>query len=646
MSGLASRHEHPNAIVRHVEVLRTWRTLRHLRSAQIAHRVFYRGRRLLWERRSASVDARYRARAAALPALRWDHPGLARVADYRLAARPEADALATARDALEGRFRFLGRSECFGPEVSWFRPDLDQGTRLWKTLLHEFGYATDLARAAAATGDARYRERWLALARDWRAHAPIGCRDFALDAWNARAVATRLVHLAVAGRVQGLAAGDPDADWLGREIGLHGLFLRDNLELDLGGNHLFRDAVGLVFAQELVGGVPDALDRLARVVARQVLPDGGHEERAPFYHAVCTQDLLEVALLLGPAAPGWLPATLGRMSGFLEAITLGDGEIPLLGDGWLGEVPTPAVLRTAQEVGAPVAPLAPEHHGGLVPLRAGAWRVVVRAGRHAPDEQMGHAHADLLSFDASHGAARVVTDTGTLLYDPGPERQRVRATAAHNTLRIDAQEQIEAWGSFRVGRRGQARVWARGHTGAWDWVSASHDAYRRLPGRPVHHRLVAAGERGLLVLDAVLGTGRHHMESHLHEHPSAGSTGGMRFVPLAGQVTREPAPLHERFGETRPMRRHRVDVESELPWVGGWWIAPPSRAPVGAALAFHGDEVEVRLADPPFELSWRPHSTAAREAVSFGSDAGGRANRGRMSALLVPGGPRQPGPDR
>ena len=151
-------------------------------------------------------------------------------------------------------------------------------------MLHEFGYATDLARAAVGQDDARYRKRLFELARDWRDAAPIGCRDFALDAWNARVVATRLMHWAVAGQRLGLAAGDSDADWLGREIGAHGLFLRDNLELDLRGNHLFRDAVGLVFADELVGGVPDALALDAR---RQISAGGKAFPRANRVAAEC-----------------------------------------------------------------------------------------------------------------------------------------------------------------------------------------------------------------------------------------------------------------------------------------------------------------------------------------------------------------------
>jgi hypothetical protein len=253
---------------------------------------------------------------------------------------------------------------------------------------------------------------------------------------------------------------------------------------------------------------------------------------------------------------------------------------------------------------------------------------VVRAGRHAPDEQMGHSHADLLALDLSRESSRVLTDTGTLLYDPGPDRQRIRATAAHNTLRIDGEEQLEAWGSFRAGRRGRARVACRGRIGGFEWLSASHDAYRWLPGRVAHHRLVAVGERGVLILDAVLGTGRHRIESALHEHPDHGID-ALRIACLGGSASSGSAPLHERFGQTRPMRRHLHCVDADLPWAGGWWITGDAGATADVGLEFDGVRLRAQLPDLQLGLQWRPGSTDVQEAVSLCSASGGSATQAR-----------------
>jgi uncharacterized heparinase superfamily protein len=473
------------------EIGRFLRTVAPLAPAQVWHRLRLAARRALWERRSSQIDARYRQRAARLPAARFDHPGLARVAEFRTAHRSEASQR-TARDVLAGRFSFLNRSVDFGREVDWFRPDLDRA-RLWKTHLHEFSYAPALAVAHRRSPDAAYRRRLFELVRSWSAAAPVGRPGFALEAWNGRAVATRLIHWAVAGSLLGLDSDDAEGRDLGRAIGLHGLFLRDNLELDLRGNHLLRDAVGLVFAHEVVGGVPDARAWLEKQVREQVLPDGCHIERAPMYHAICLQDLLEVQLLLGEGAPGWLRNAVARMGGLLAYLLLGDGDLPLLGDGWLGEIEIDPLLAACRDrVGSLPTPADPARHGGIVAPARGAVRAVMRAGPHGPDYLLGHAHADLLSFDLSIGTRRVVTDTGTGCYEAGPERQQLRSTAAHNTLQVsDAgagrgcaarDPTTSGAGSGPATMRSRGFRAGRSTSGSWRSLNAPCWSWTRSPG--------------------------------------------------------------------------------------------------------------------------------------------------------------------
>jgi hypothetical protein len=208
-----------------------------------------------------------------------------------------------------------------------------------------------------------------------------------------------------------------------------------------------------------------------------------------------------------------------------------------------------------------------------VRLARGPVVVVIRAGPHGPDHQLGHAHADLLSFELSRGRERLVVDTGTGTYAAGPERQRLRSTAAHNTLQLDGEELLEAWSAFRTGRRGRARSRARGELPGWTWIHAWHDGWTWLPGAPVHHRLLAVGDDAVLVVDAVLGSGRHRIASRLHVHPDA-PAGALRVHALRGSLASGPAPLHERFGETREMTELVVGAEADLPWAGGFWLRP------------------------------------------------------------------------
>ena len=83
--------------------------------------------------------------------------------------------------------------------------------------------------------------------------------------------------------------------------------------------------------------------------------------------------------------------------------------------------------------------------------------LIFDCGPLGPDYQPGHGHCDVLSYELSLHGQRVVVDTGVSTYEPCAERLYERSTAAHNTLRVDGEEQAEVWASFRVGRRPQGR---------------------------------------------------------------------------------------------------------------------------------------------------------------------------------------------
>jgi uncharacterized heparinase superfamily protein len=599
---------------RALDLGRWLRTARHLEASQLWHRARLTLRRAWWERLGERAHARAAADAAALPPARLAHPGLERVAALRARLADPAASRAVADDALAGRFTFLSRTRSFGERVAWFDPELDTGTRLWKTLLHEFPYALDLATAARASGEPRYRERCLALMRSWSAEATLGRRGFARDSWNARAVATRLVNWALAGHVLRLDEHGEDGAFVARAVTLHGRFLAAHLELDIRANHLLRDAVGLVFAHELVGAWPEALALLEAQLAEQVLADGCHYERAPHYHALALQDLLEVRALLADRSPAWLARAIARMAGFLAYLLPEDGELPLLGDTWHGEPPPRRLLAEAGACEPPAAG-APERASGLVVLRAGPAYAVIRAGAHGPDFQLGHAHADLLSFEASVGARRLVTDTGTGVYDAGPVRDRLRSTAAHNTVQLDGAELLEAWGSFRSGRRGRAHVVARGRAGAVEWVHAAHDAWSFLPGRPRHDRLLALSPERLLVLDLVRGGGRHRIRSAVHLHPDFPSSEG-RVAALGSPLGESRrVPLWERFNQSREMTEVAVETEAALPWAGGFVLG--LAGPEGDwQMTGEAGQIVASAPGRGLELRWRPHVAGAETAVT------------------------------
>src|SRR5262245_11935935 len=96
---------------------------------------------------------------------------------------------------------------------------------------------------------------------------------------------------------------------------------------------------------------------------------------------------------------------------------------------------------------------------GLAVLRNGPTSVVVCNGPSGTKGFGNHKHCDQLAVEICVDAQPIFVDAGSYLYTPAPdERNRFRATAIHNTVMIDGEEQHElnpAW-LFRLDYCGSA----------------------------------------------------------------------------------------------------------------------------------------------------------------------------------------------
>ncbi|MGO9294018.1 MAG: heparinase II/III family protein, partial [Streptosporangiaceae bacterium] len=244
-------------------------------------------------------------------------------------------------------------------------------------------------------------------------------------------------------------------------------------------------------------------------------------ERAPAYHCQVLADLIDIAGLLHAAAiwpPPEITGAIRRMRGWLGTMLAPDGTVPLLNDGYPVPAALLAVLAPEPRRDQPLVLLADT---GLVSAQMGGWQLLADIGKPCPDELPAHAHADTLGCVLHADGEPLLADTGTSTYEPGEVRDYERSTAAHSTVEIDGTNSTEVWGGFRAGRR--ARV--HGYTARADakvvTFGAAHDGFRRLPGRPVHHRQWTLTTDEFRVQDAVLGTGRHSAVVRWHLAPGA-----------------------------------------------------------------------------------------------------------------------------
>jgi heparinase II/III-like protein len=428
-----------------------------------------------------------------------------------------------------------------------------------------------LGRAYALDQDPRYAREFVAQLDAWLDRNPW---PYGVNWGRAMEVAVRAVNWIWAAA---LFADAPEFDTRSRVRLLkallqHGRHILDNLEFSTtNGNHYLSNGVGLLFLgvlyPEFAG--TDAWRRKGKAIVwgeieHQVHPDGVDFEQAIGYQGLVIDfwaSCLRLCDLNGVAVPPSARARLARMFDFTLAYTRPDGTFPQVGDnddgrlaglddepvgshrrllavgGALfdrgdllaaaGEALETAVWLCGSEVlTAPRAPAEPRSRafpdGGFYVMRAPDALMLVDAGEVGMRGIGGHGHNDVLSFDLWAAGAPLLVDPGTYVYtaDP-PARQALRATAAHNSLRVDGRETSRLGGDhwlWRIEDDAHPRVLRWESDAMHDLLEAEHDGYRRLPMPVTHRRLIHFNKLACAwrIDDSILGEGEHLIELFFH----------------------------------------------------------------------------------------------------------------------------------
>jgi hypothetical protein len=297
-------------------------------------------------------------------------------------------------------------------------------------------------------------------------------------------------------------------------LGLQARYVGRAVERDIGGNHVLINAIAMCAAGKCLAD--DTLLRrgrslLERELTRQILPDGGHEERSTSYHRELLELLEDLEIVLGEKLP-----RVAEMRSWAVALAGPDGRLPLLNDAWEGPPLTLPATR----------PSIDERTGtGHVILRDGSDLAVLDVGDLCPRHLPAHAHADALSFSLWLGGEPVVLDPGAGTYS-GDQRDELRGTRAHATVEVDGEDQCVFWAPFRasylpVVERGPIDIY-----GDVVVLHAWHNGYERLADPVVHHRLFCwMPGTGLAVVDTLVADGEHQVVTSLPLANGAGDRG-------------------------------------------------------------------------------------------------------------------------
>jgi hypothetical protein len=361
-------------------------------------------------------------------------------------------------------------------------------------------------------------------------------------------------------------------------------------------NHLIGELAGLLVGslcfpwwKECGSWARQAVAELEREAGLQFVPDGVNREQAISYQLFTLEMMLAAAQV---SANCNLPFNaqfhqrLYHALCYLEALATSESDLPWFGDsddarGFILD-PRMSPLESVMELGGSMyceprflrlahgnctaqafridmassakplvrSELVPTQftEGGVAILRHDSWKVLMDVGPLGYTSIAAHGHADALSVLLADESKYILVDPGTYAYHSNQEwRDYFRGSSAHNTIRIDGQNQSEIAGRFLWGQQAHTILSQCSDEADLGSVVAEHDGYTKLADPVVHRRkLLLDKHSGVLTISDTLqckGTHRAEIFWHLSEDAQARPLSSDTLeISVRGKVLRMEIP--------------------------------------------------------------------------------------------------------
>ncbi|MBO6971868.1 MAG: heparinase II/III family protein [Prochlorococcus marinus CUG1431] len=293
-------------------------------------------------------------------------------------------------------------------------------------------------------------------------------------------------------------------------------WLYENREYHLGGNHLLENLITLILGSlQFKGSLPDlifseCMSELEDQLQKQILSDGGHEERSCSYHLIILQNLVELGFVIQnikKIRPVWLLKSISLMSKWAYKVKLNNNNYPRFNDSiYSKEIDIEKIIKLSlsyidQNIFVSKSDLfyfylsedtfnnnknkylkleVPslenfsfrlpkvldlEETGWSILRPNKSWEIVFKSGESGPKNLLGHSHSDLYTFDIFYDGKLLIGETGTSQYQFSSIRQYERSADSHNVMQFalskyleiekikEWHQPLEVWNSFRVARK-------------------------------------------------------------------------------------------------------------------------------------------------------------------------------------------------
>jgi hypothetical protein len=538
------------------------------------------------------------------------------------------DLIQTAEQVIQGRIPILDKLIECGPQVAWRRdphrgvetpatyfrriPYLDlekSGDHkfIWEINRHQ--HLVPVAQACVISGREEFARYVFGQLEDWWKENPF---QRGINWTSALEVAFRALSWIWIWHLIGDKMPETFRRRFLAELYRHGLHLEYNLSVFFSPNtHLLGEAVALHAIGRLFSKFPraDRWRKLGSEIVQKhmescVKADGSYFEQSTYYH-VYALDMFAFHAALEEAPAPYLDG-IARMAEFLASLISTVGDLPFLGDDDGGRFFHPygprsrfarASLAVASSLtGKSFFPVAqtdcneiaawwlgperctPDHASvdqrksrlfrdtGIVVIRRGPIVALFDAGPFGPGSA-GHSHSDTLSLVVSVGDRELLIDSGTFSYMDPEWRSAFRGSSAHNTIRIDGNDQGRSAGPFRWAEKPQVKLLEFATDGGRDYAVATCE-YRGF----THKRSVELANNQFSIVDTIEGpAGEHEIEQYWHFadmpnelRPGGWEVPGLAELSIEGGVV-EQAWRSRCFGSKEPASVIAVRRRAKLP---------------------------------------------------------------------------------
>lgn len=469
----------------------------------------------------------------------------------------KTDTISLAESILQGKFSYRGITATFENKIDWaHQPESNID---WTWDLNRHYCIVVLAKAYTYTDDEKFAKKAVSLINSWMVHNPPRINN---PVWRPFEVSTRLNCWLWAFFL--LLKSDYFAKfgiiYMLNGIAIQTHYLFKNIEYHIQNNHLLIEAktialLGLCFPEFKSASIwHNTGTAIAwREFTNQVCPDGVHAERSTQYHMLVGSEMWELIRVFEDnelPIPSVVKSRFSKMVDFARAIVKPDQTIPLFGDSSRTDEHIRFDLRWARSdmILDDLIPNEDTHwllknfelssnaqsylksaaffEGGYFIMRDNSSEstpyLAFDCGPFGHKPVPSHGHADALSFELFAFGETLITDCGAYRYHaPAHYRNYFRGVRAHNTIMIDGLDQSHLVGTRSVESPANAKIHRWLSTTYLDIVTGSHDGYARLPEPAIHKRdILFIKPDYWVVLDNILGTGKHQLDWHYHLMPN------------------------------------------------------------------------------------------------------------------------------